>query len=120
MTELLNMFLEKGSEEMGEEKCVSPRYPECDKLDNNWKAVFAIQQFLEWLSEQKMTICELLGKEFPEFQPVTKNAQDLVYDYFRIDANKLERERRAMLEEQRKRNAKETYKLKKGAVLLVK
>lgn len=89
---------------MTEERCVSPRYPECDKLDNNWKAYRAIYKFLEWLSEQKMTICELLGKEFPEFQPVTKNAQDLVYEYFRIDANKLERERRVMLEKVRKAN----------------
>ncbi|TET26073.1 MAG: hypothetical protein E3J73_05110 [Candidatus Bathyarchaeum sp.] len=84
-------------------------YPECAKLDDNWDAYVALQHFFQWLRSKKMTICKLFGKdkEYQEFCPITKNAVELAYEYLGIDATKLERERRVMLEEVRKRNASE-------------
>ena len=68
--------------------------------------------FIEWLNQKEMRLCEIPGcykaKFDPSWMPITKNDDSLLDDYFEIDAAQLETERRALLEEARKMNAEKT------------
>ena len=69
------------------------KYPEAEKWKATHKEREAIELFFEW--------CEERGEPAPS----SRRLQDLFYEYFEVDAAKLEGERRAMIESQRKRNA---------------
>uniref|UniRef100_A0A6M3M1F4 Uncharacterized protein n=1 Tax=viral metagenome TaxID=1070528 RepID=A0A6M3M1F4_9ZZZZ len=93
--------------------------PECDKLNartGDWNSIFP---FIEWLQENRMCIAvwrdpdasytndftgetgtieemaeHLLTHPYPYGQPI----ENLLYKYFGVDPEKLERERRGLLE----------------------
>jgi hypothetical protein len=84
-------------------------YPEHDRLAAIQHESQAIGEFLEMGG---YTLCELRtfteplddepnGRTYetrPQFAPVTKSIQQILADWFQIDLNKIEAEKRAMLD----------------------
>jgi len=95
--------------------------PEHEKLHKVQEKSQAIGEFLEWLTEEKRySICQYVntigevdceGEEirFPVkgYLPILERIEQLLAEYFDIDLDKLELEKRAMLDELRRPNAKE-------------
>lgn len=80
-------------------------YPEHDKLRAVRDESQAIGQFLEWLGENGLVICSFEEyKRTGEYIPDGRSIQQILADYFEIDLNKLDDEKRAMLNELRKAN----------------
>src|SRR5262249_27932247 len=85
---------------------VMTSYPEHDKL----KALGGINQtvgdFIEWLGENGMTICEFVGdREFGRgggYVPTHNSRDRLLAAFFEIDADELSQEKDRMLEDFRK------------------
>lgn len=79
-------------------------YPECEKLGRVHEQIVAITQFMEWLSGKGVILGETkeVIEDFAGFYPCRKGIIELLNEYFDIDPKKLEKERRAMLEELRK------------------
>jgi hypothetical protein len=85
-----------------------PDYPEHAKLANIQPKSQAIGEFLDWLEQEKnLTLCKPIpkgeeggGQFWPTYIPV----RDLLAEFFEIDQNVLEREKRAMLAYQRELN----------------
>ncbi len=73
-----------------------PSYPESDKLLPS--DVTAINQFIEWLEEQDMFICDHDDNQYN----CRRTSEDLLYEYLGVNRKKLEAERRQMLEANRK------------------
>jgi hypothetical protein len=78
--------------------------PECDKMAKVRDQSQSIGEFLEWLSGKGIH----LGKQFnyndvdySEFLPYSYTTEELLAEFFEIDLNKVEEERRALLEELR-------------------
>lgn len=71
------------------------QYPECEKLAADRPKKIAIMEFLEWLEEQGLTICDLDGFRLRE------SNEQLVHRHLGLDDKKLEQERREMLRDQR-------------------
>lgn len=81
------------------------RTPECDKMLAVKLESQAIGSFLDWLSEQGMFISEYTkveGYRDEQPWPVSKSIEQWLADYFEIDLAKVEKERRAILEDFRK------------------
>jgi len=57
-----------------------------------------IGEFIEWLGEQGYTICEDTGSEVDNYWPTSKRTEQLLADFFGIDLNEVEAERRRLLE----------------------
>ena len=73
-----------------------PDCSECEKLSATTSQSEPIGEFLEWLDwERGLTICEL-GDE--GYVPSHISINDLLAEYFKIDLNKVEQERQALLE----------------------
>lgn len=73
------------------------RYTQHEKLSKVQKESQAIGEFIEWLqTEKQYTVCED-GKGYDSFIPVRFNIQDVLAEYFKINLNKLEEEKRHML-----------------------
>jgi hypothetical protein len=88
-------------------------YPEHDKLAAVQDESQVIGEFIEMAG---YTLCEMRtftdvdsrGRRYetqPRLAPVAKSIQQLLADYFEIDLNKIEAEKRAMLNSLRKANA---------------
>lgn len=77
-------------------------YPECEKLGRVHEQIVTITQFMEWLSSEHVMLGKYLADWAESFQPISENTDQLLYRYFEIDPQKLEQERRAMLEKLRK------------------
>ena len=77
---------------------------ELEKMKHCQNESQAIGQFIEWLQEQEMDICEWTNQtsEFGEFFPTSKTIEQLLAEYFGINLNKAEEERLKILEEYRK------------------
>ena len=84
---------------------------ECEKLASKTEKWEAIYQFIEWLHENHMCIGVWRTKEevtdekgyvqewlLEHPYPYGQSIENLLYKYFDIDVNKLEAERRALLE----------------------
>ena len=79
----------------------------------------AIGEFLQWLADQGIQLGKYVNDEIKtydgdsdsftvtHFRPHHERIEDLLARYYNIDLNKLEREKREMLAELRKRNAAE-------------
>lgn len=67
----------------------------------------AIHEFLDFLNEKGISLCEVDSKT-DMFYPVPKNRYDLIYECYNINANKLEQERREILELARENSVKVT------------
>ena len=81
-------------------KTKQPECPECEKLVDVSKESQPIGEFIEWL-KRKYDICELVESEDMyggEYVPVYKTTNQLLADYFQIDLDKVEHERRALLD----------------------
>jgi hypothetical protein len=64
----------------------------------------AIGDFVEWMGHKGISLCHVRhGEYIPVYAPITK----LLAEYFDIDENKLEREKRQILAEIRKGRAAE-------------
>lgn len=75
-------------------------YPQSEKLARLGDSQTAILEFLDWLASESLFICDAEGYGIPESYEL------LVLRYFDVDAKELDKERRAMLEElRRKKNA---------------
>lgn len=82
------------------------KYPECDKVKDISDISQKIGEFIEWLKEKNYIICK---KEIDEeygtafFHPTYLPMEETLAEFFNIDLNKLEEERRNILEEFRKK-----------------
>ena len=87
------------------EKLELPPTPECQKLSDKGKEWDSINQFFEWLQEKRLVLCFL--DDFTEnYYPHYQTIKDLLYEYLDIDKEKLEQERRALLDYMRELNRK--------------
>ena len=70
----------------------------------------AIGNFIEWLGENGMTICseDRIPYRPDEYVPIRRTTEELLADHFKIDLNRLEAEKEAMLEEIRAAGASAT------------
>ena len=84
-------------------------HPECEKLNERTKEWNAIYPFMEWLQEKKIWLAhtitkrEYYGEDYEDepmetMVPIPQSVENLLYEYFDIDVNKLESERRQILE----------------------
>jgi hypothetical protein len=83
---------------------VKKKYPECDKMIAVSKESQAIGNFLEWLGEQGILLAEYGTERYHRDQLMPKHIsiEKLLAEYFEIDLDKVETERRAMLDDFRK------------------
>ena len=87
-------------------------YPEHEKLKAIQKESQAIGSFLEWLLSSKNIRFVQLVVEDPDesdhevLVQINLPINDTLAEYFEIDQNKLEQEKRQMLDELRKMNSK--------------
>jgi hypothetical protein len=78
--------------------------PEIDKMKAIAGDSQKIGNFIEWLSENKMEICEIRhGKRFS----ITGSIEKLLSKYFEIDLIKVDKEKQTILDELHKSNQKE-------------
>lgn len=77
-----------------------PEAPECKKLSAVRDESHKIGEFIDWLHEQGIQLCEWMDYEDApaQYAPTTQTSEKLLAKYFDIDLNKVERERRAILE----------------------
>lgn len=71
------------------------KYPECEKMKAISEDSQKIGEFLEWLDQHSMFVAEYDRRDFP--QPIRLNREQLLAKYFKIDLNKVEKERRSIL-----------------------
>lgn len=83
---------------------ITMKTPECDKWSKVVEDAKTIEEFMDFLSSKGYIIC--LSNEHGYFPKMVSNRQ-IVYDYFEIDSDKLERERRGLLEEVRSKRQQE-------------
>jgi len=76
-------------------------YPEHEKM----RQIADESQLIGWFLEcSDYTLCEFHQGE-DEYLPPHKSIEEILAEYFEIDLNKIEQEKRQMLEEIRKHNA---------------
>jgi steroid 5-alpha reductase family enzyme len=80
-----------------------PETPELDKASKIRAQSQAIGEFIEWLPEQAMTICTYSDADEAYF-PSGFNINTLLAKFFGLDEDKMEAERRALLEYARQLN----------------
>ena len=82
------------------------QYPMCTRLSLSRSEMSKISAFLDWLEEeQDARLCKAEGSDY---YPLIKSRERLLREYFEIDEAELEKERRAMLDAQRKLNGDST------------
>ena len=76
--------------------------PECDKMVAIRDKSQIIGEFIDWLTSEKgYTIAELdqeAEEGYQNYYPVSYSMEKLLAEFFEIDLNKVEAERRAILE----------------------
>lgn len=77
-----------------------PKVPECEKLSTHRDEFMRLSAFLEQCEENGYHMCK---EQDGEYWPAG-DRQKLLYEYFKIDENKLEKERKSLLSYQRKMN----------------
>ena len=80
-----------------------PSYPEHDKLRPVKDKSQAIGEFLEWASDRGWYLAEHVNGSY-HLYAVAYSIQTVLADYFEIDLNRLDDEKRAMLDEIRSAN----------------
>ena len=81
------------------------KYPECEKLSRHGDERRQIAQFLEWCQEQRIELgVWTSGESWDSFDPLSGQHDTIIMRWLGIDEKKLETERRAMLDAQRKAN----------------
>ena len=85
-----------------------PEYPEAEKWTGWYDGFVSISGFMEWLSYEKgMQLAQHIKQECYKLYPITERLINLYYEYAGIDGDKLEAERRAMLDNMREMNMKD-------------
>lgn len=79
------------------------KYPEHEKLHKVHEQSQVIGEFLEQLGSEGLSICEYVDRH-DRWSPLSKNTEKILADYFGIDLDKLEKEKRQMLAELQKAN----------------
>lgn len=84
-------------------------YPECDKFLLVSAESEKIGEFIDWLSRQGIQLCTWVENDRKiitggDYFPTNMNITELLAQYFDIDLQKIEQEKRAMLEELRELN----------------
>lgn len=79
-------------------------FPECEKLASVSEESNKIGQFLEWLLDDKQYCIAQYYDDDMALSDVCRSINDLLAEYFNIDLNEVERERRIMLDELRQNN----------------
>lgn len=81
------------------------QYPEHEKLQALDGQNQCLGEFLEWLSNQGYVICVCRTQRIDDvYMPAYKPISRWLAEYFGIDEVKLENEKRAMIDELRRRN----------------
>lgn len=72
---------------------------ECEKLRLAAPDSQKLGEFLDWLREEKdFRLCEDIGdRNHVVYSPVSVRLEDLLAEYFKIDLNKVEKERQGLL-----------------------
>lgn len=79
-------------------------YPEHEKLQKITLQSQACGEFLDWLqSEKGVTLCTY-NKSYEQFYPLRVSITEVLGEFFEIDLEKIEQEKRAMLDEIRRQN----------------
>lgn len=85
-----------------------PQYPELDKMKAAREKSAVLSDFLDWMDENGIRLCRNNPDHYwakgGEYYPITENYEQLLAQYFNIDLNKVEEERRRILDEQRALN----------------
>lgn len=92
-------------------EATQPEYPEHEKLAKIKDKSQAIGEFLEWAEEKGWHLAEWVGSPHPfedRMVPIQPGMIDVLAEYFDIDQDILEAEKRAMLDEIRKANQQST------------
>lgn len=81
------------------------KYPECEKIAVIADKSQVIGEFLEWLQEDKhLVICEQCGIRCNNLSPLNFSTEKLLAEFFGINLNKVEKERRQMLNAMREKS----------------
>lgn len=72
-------------------------YPEHERMAAVAETSQAIGEFLEWLEEQGLVICEPSAYATMPWQPARRQITDLLAAYYGLDLKKIEAEKRTML-----------------------
>jgi len=75
-----------------------PPTPELDKMKAAQPQSQAIGAFLDWLFHEKHRRIAGIPEGMEEWQPIGYSIEKLLAEYFQIDLQKVEAERRAILE----------------------
>lgn len=76
------------------------KYPELAKMEDARPSSQVIGEFLDWLSDKGLTICAFHPTvRNGIYHPTHKSIEQTLADYFEIDLNKIENERRQILDE---------------------
>jgi len=84
-------------------------YPECEKMSKVKKQSQLVGEFLDWLVNER----EIVLSEYHEgegrhdddvLMPISVRTEELLAEFFEIDLNKVEQERRQMLKELREKS----------------
>lgn len=87
----------------------APEYPEHDRLRAIADKSQAIYDFLTWAHEERgMVLCESAGHIRGEYYPALTSRQKLLAEFFEIDLNKIEHEKRSMIDHLRALNTPST------------
>lgn len=78
------------------------QYPECEKIVACQDRSRTISEFLDWLQEQKYELCMWDNTGVGTFYPLVTSKEKLLAEFFEIDLDKVETERRAILDDIRK------------------
>ena len=74
------------------------KYPLCEQLRSRHSDRHILAEFLEWLADVKeLDVCSALQDADHPMNYATNTHDRLILEYFGIDRDKLEAERRAML-----------------------
>ena len=84
-------------------------YPQCEKLRANGEAIDVLLEFCHWLIEDERIVLAKWHDAGSDdvLVSVTSTPAALIYRYFEIDEDKLESERRKMLNVIRRNNEKD-------------
>jgi hypothetical protein len=81
------------------------KYPECEKMAAVKDKSQIIGEFLEWLTHERLIRVELCVRNdiHDNLIPCYPSTEELLAEFFDIDLNKIEKEKRQMLDELRRK-----------------
>lgn len=77
---------------------VYPATPECNRMLEIRERSQAIGEFLEWLNEENIILCNYPVEGSDLYHPASQNTHILLHKFFNLDPDVIEAEKRAVLE----------------------